>query len=139
MIFLLDNFDSFTYNIVQYLAMLEQSVVVKRNTEIDVAGVLAMHPEAIVLSPGPGRPENAGIMPELLQAAAGSIPILGVCLGHQAIGQLFGAKIIHAQQIMHGKTSTVTHDGKGLFQRIPQNFQAVRYHSLAIDPATVPD
>ncbi len=139
MIFLLDNFDSFTYNIVQYLAMLGENVVVRRNTETDVAGVLALSPGAIVLSPGPGRPENAGIMPELLRAAAGSIPILGVCLGHQAIGQFYGAKVIHARQIMHGKTSPVAHDGKGLFQRIPQNFQAVRYHSLALDPATIPD
>jgi len=138
MIFVLDNFDSFTYNLVQYFQQLECDVLVKRNNEITPAEVLALRPEAIVLSPGPGRPENAGIMPQLIAAAAGKIPLFGVCLGHQAIASHFGGKIVHAKQIMHGKVSQVTHDGKGIFQGIASPVKAVRYHSLAVEEASLP-
>lgn len=139
MIFMLDNFDSFTYNIVQYLQMLGAEVLVKRNNEISVEGVLALNPSAIVLSPGPGRPEDAGILTDLIPAVGGRIPILGVCLGHQAIGQVFGGKIIHAKEVRHGKTSDIFHDGKGVFEGLASPLSAVRYHSLAIDPKTLPD
>ena len=138
MIFVLDNYDSFTYNLVQYLQQLGRRVEVARNREISVEEVLALRPEALVLSPGPGRPENAGIMSALISAAAGRIPMLGVCLGHQAIGQSFGMEVVHAQRIMHGKISEVTHDGRGLFVGIPSPFRAVRYHSLALAEATLP-
>ena len=138
MIFMLDNYDSFTYNLVQYLQMLGAEVVVRRNDEITVDAVLAMKPEAIVLSPGPGRPEQAGIMIDLIHAA-GAVPMLGVCLGHQAVGAAFGAKIIRAQRIMHGKTSVMSHDGQGLFANLGKTFPAVRYHSLVIDEKTLPE
>ena len=138
MIFMLDNYDSFTYNLVQYLQMLGAEVVVRRNDETSVETVLEMKPEAIVLSPGPGRPEQAGIMIDLIHAA-GAIPMLGVCLGHQAIGAAFGAKIVRAKRIMHGKTSVMNHDGKGLFAGLGKAFSAVRYHSLVIDEATLPE
>jgi anthranilate synthase/aminodeoxychorismate synthase-like glutamine amidotransferase len=113
--------------------------VVKRNDEITVEEAMAMKPEAIVISPGPGRPEGAGISMELIKAAAGKIPILGVCLGHQSIGQVFGAKVVQARKIMHGKTSQIEHDGKGLFAKLPPSLKVVRYHSLALDEATLPD
>ena len=138
MIFMLDNYDSFTYNLVHMLAKTGQHIVVKRNREVTPADVLAMNPQAILLSPGPGRPENAGCMIDLIAAAAGKIPMLGVCLGHQAIGAHFGAEVVHAKSIMHGKTSAIRHDGQGLFAGLPQGFLAVRYHSLALDAATVP-
>jgi len=139
MIFMLDNFDSFTYNIVQYLQMLGAEVLVKRNNEITVDEVLALKPQAIVLSPGPGRPEDAGILLDLIRAAAGKVPLLGVCLGHQAIGLVYGGKVIHAKEVRHGKTSDILHDGKGLFAGIASPLSAVRYHSLAIDPSCVPE
>ena len=138
MIFMLDNYDSFTYNLVHMLAKTGQHIVVKRNREVTPADVLAMNPQAILLSPGPGRPENAGCMIDLIAAAAGKIPMLGVCLGHQAIGAHFGAEVVHAKSIMHGKTSAIRHDGQGLFAGLPQGFLAVRYHSLALDASTVP-
>lgn len=139
MILMIDNYDSFTYNLVQYIAALNFEVVVKRNDELTVREALDMKPEAIVISPGPGRPEGAGISMELIKAAAGKIPILGVCLGHQSIGQVFGGKVIQAKQIMHGKTSRIKHDGKGLFTKLPADLKVVRYHSLALDEATLPD
>ena len=139
MILMIDNYDSFTYNLVQYIAALKHEVVVKRNDEITVQEALAMKPEAIVISPGPGRPENAGISMELIKAAAGKIPILGVCLGHQSIGQVFGGKVVQAKKIMHGKTSQVTHNGKGVFAKLPAELKVVRYHSLALDEASLPD
>jgi anthranilate synthase component II len=139
MILMIDNYDSFTYNLVQYIAALNYEVVVKRNDELTVQEALDMKPEAIVISPGPGRPEGAGISMELIKAAAGKIPILGVCLGHQSIGQVFGGKVIQAKQIMHGKTSQIKHDGKGLFTKLPADLKVVRYHSLALDEATLPD
>ena len=139
MIFVLDNFDSFTYNLVQYLYLLNQEVTVLRNNAVTVEEIFSMNPEAILLSPGPGRPESAGIMIELLKSVAGKIPVLGVCLGHQAIGAAFGGNIIHARNIMHGKISEITHDGKGLFAGLTSPFKAVRYHSLVIDPETLPE
>ena len=139
MIFMLDNYDSFTYNLVHMLAKTGQHIVVKRNREVTPADVLAMNPQAILLSPGPGRPENAGCMIDLIAAAAGKIPMLGVCLGHQAIGAHFGAQVVHAKTIMHGKTSAIRHDGKGLFEGLPQGFLAVRYHSLALLASSIPE
>ena len=138
MIFMLDNYDSFTYNLVHMLAKTGQQIVVKRNRDVTPAEVLALKPQAILLSPGPGRPQTAGCMMDLIAAAAGKIPMLGVCLGHQAIGAHFGAEVVHAKSIMHGKTSAIRHDGQGLFAGLPQGFLAVRYHSLALDAATVP-
>ncbi len=133
MIFVLDNYDSFTYNLTHMLAMLGAEAVIRRNREIGVDGVFALRPAGILLSPGPGRPENAGILCELVrEAAARRVPVLGVCLGHQAIGQVFGAKVVHAKAVMHGKTSEITHDGKGIFSGIASPFKAVRYHSLAL-------
>jgi len=139
MIFMLDNYDSFTYNLVQYFEQLGCELEIARNNEITVAAVLASRPEAIVLSPGPSRPENAGIMLELIKAAAPDIPLFGVCLGHQAIGQAFGGKVVQARRIMHGKVSEVSHDGKGIFAGIASPIKAVRYHSLAVEEASLPE
>ena len=140
MILVIDNYDSFTYNLVHMLYALNADVTVRRNREITVDDALGLHPDAILLSPGPGRPENAGIMPKLIPAAVEKqIPLLGVCLGHQAIGQAFGAEVVSAARIMHGKISTVTHDGDGLFTGMNGPFKAVRYHSLALKEATLPD
>jgi len=139
MIFVLDNYDSFTYNLVHLMGSLGAEMVVERNRETSVAAIMAMQPDGILLSPGPSRPENAGCMLDLIHAAAGHIPMLGVCLGHQAIGHAFGAKVVSAGRIMHGKLSTIHHDGQGIFQNVPQDFKAVRYHSLALEEATLPD
>ncbi|MFA6659263.1 MAG: aminodeoxychorismate/anthranilate synthase component II [Lentisphaerae bacterium] len=139
MILMIDNYDSFTYNLVQYFYMLEQQVKVFRNDALSVEDAMALKPQAIVISPGPGRPENAGISVPLILAAAGKIPLLGVCLGHQAIGQAFGGKIVQAKQIMHGKLSEVVHDGKTLFKEVPNPFKAVRYHSLAVERESLPE
>lgn len=139
MILMIDNYDSFTYNLVQYISALNYEVVTKRNDELTVKEALDMKPEAIIISPGPGRPEDAGISMELIKAAAGKIPILGVCLGHQSIGQVFGGKVIQAKKIMHGKTSQISHDGKGLFNKLPADLKVVRYHSLALEEASLPD
>jgi anthranilate synthase component 2 len=130
-ILLLDNFDSFTYNIVDYLGRLGQKVCVLRN-DISIEKIQSLDFEAIVLSPGPGSPQNAGVMPRLLAEYAHRKPILGICLGHQAIGCHFGAKISKALRPMHGKISTITHSQKGIFEKIPQNFEVVRYHSLVL-------
>ena len=138
MIFMLDNYDSFTYNLVHMLAKTGQQIVVKRNRDVTPAEVLELNPQAIILSPGPGRPQTAGCMMDLIAVAAGKIPMLGVCLGHQAIGAHFGAEVVHAKSIMHGKTSAIRHDGQGLFAGLPQGFLAVRYHSLVLDASTVP-
>ena len=139
MIFVLDNYDSFTYNLVHLMGSLGAEMVVERNRETSVTAIMAMRPDGILLSPGPSRPENAGCMLDLIHAAAGRIPMLGVCLGNQAIGHAFGAKVVSAKRIMHGKLSTIHHDGKGVFQNVPQDFKAVRYHSLALEEATLPD
>jgi len=139
MIFLLDNYDSFTYNLVQYLEELGAEVRVERNDMVSVNDIKKMKPSGLVLSPGPGRPENSGILNELIKSMAGELPILGVCLGHQAIGQTFGGKIDYAPQLMHGKTSGIFHDQSRLFDSIESPFTATRYHSLVIDPKSLPD
>ena len=137
-ILMIDNYDSFTYNIVQYLGELGADVTVKRNDAIDVAGVRALHPAAIVISPGPCTPTEAGISLTLLREMAGEVPILGVCLGLQCIGEAFGGKVVRADRLMHGKTSPILHDGKTIFARIPSPFDAMRYHSLLVDATTIP-
>ncbi len=140
MIVIVDNYDSFTYNVYQALAKITpEEIRVVRSRECTVADLEAMNPSRLVVSPGPGRPEDAGISVEAIRRFAGKIPILGVCLGHQAIGHAFGGKVISAKRIMHGKLSPIQHDGKGLFQGIPQNIKVVRYHSLAVEEATLPD
>ena len=139
MLLLIDNYDSFTYNLYQYLAELGADVEVFRNDQVSVQDCLAMAPERIVISPGPCSPDEAGISIELIKAAAGKVPLLGVCLGHQSIGQAFGGTVTFAGEIMHGKTSMVTHDGRGVFAGLPNPFEAIRYHSLAIAPDSVPD
>jgi len=138
MILVIDNLDSFTYNIVHYLEVLDARIVVKRNNETTPAEIAALAPRALVLSPGPGRPETAGILCDVIKKFAGQIPMLGVCLGHQAIAQVFGARIIHAKELRHGKISEITHDGRGLFDKLPSPLRVVRYHSLAVDEATLP-
>jgi anthranilate synthase/aminodeoxychorismate synthase-like glutamine amidotransferase len=138
MILMLDNYDSFTYNLVQYLGALGQEVKVFRNDKITVAKIKNMRPKKIVISPGPGRPEDAGISCALIRELAGKIPILGVCLGHQAIGYTFGGKIISAKTLMHGKTSMIYHNKKTIFKGIPNPFEATRYHSLIVDRKTLP-
>ena len=139
MILMLDNYDSFTYNLVQYLGELGADVEVHRNDQITVDDIKAMAPERIMLSPGPGTPSGAGICLETIEAFAGKIPIFGVCLGHQAIGQAFGGNIIRAKQIMHGKTSLMHHTNKGVFKGLNNPYTATRYHSLVIEAATLPD
>src|SRR5688572_20920346 len=134
MLLLIDNYDSFTFNLYQYLAELGADVEVHRNDEISVEDCLAMQPDHIVISPGPCSPSEAGISVDLVRRAAGTAPLLGVCLGHQSIGEAFGGVVRSAGEIMHGKTSMVTHDGKGVFEGLPQPFEAIRYHSLAIVP-----
>jgi anthranilate synthase/aminodeoxychorismate synthase-like glutamine amidotransferase len=138
-VLVIDNYDSFVYNLVQELGELGADPVVFRNDAIDVAGIRTAAPDALVISPGPGRPEDAGISLELIGALAGEIPILGVCLGLQCIGQAFGGTIVRAPRLMHGKTSEVHHGGTGIFTSIPDPFVATRYHSLVVDPASVPD
>ena len=138
MVLMIDNYDSFTYNLVQYLAELGEKVVVRRNDEITVAQAEALGPSAIVISPGPSRPEQAGISLELISRLAGRVPLLGVCLGHQAIGHAFGGKVVRARHVMHGKVSRVQHDGQGVFRGLPPDFQATRYHSLAVERDSLP-
>ncbi|WP_409250973.1 anthranilate synthase component II [Bacillus sp. SCS-153A] len=138
MILLIDNYDSFTFNLYQYLCELEEEVLVKRNDELTVEEVEALNPSAIVLSPGPGRPENAGILIRLIQTFYRRIPILGVCLGHQAIAAAFGGEVIRAETIKHGKTSLIKHNNSGLFQYIPQPVEVMRYHSLVVKKETLP-
>jgi anthranilate synthase/aminodeoxychorismate synthase-like glutamine amidotransferase len=132
MLLLLDNYDSFTWNLAQYLGELGAEVIVRRNDEIDVAGIERLAPERIVISPGPGRPEDAGISMEVVRQFGPRLPLLGVCLGHQAIGQVFGGRVVRAPVLMHGKTSTVEHDGRGVFGGLSAPFQAARYHSLIV-------
>lgn len=139
MILVIDNYDSFTYNLVQYLGELGQEIVVKRNDEIDMAGIEALAPDHIMISPGPCSPNEAGISLELIEHFKGKVPIIGVCLGHQSIGQAFGGEVVRAEQLMHGKTSQIFHDGKGLFEGLPSPFTATRYHSLIVRRETLPD
>jgi anthranilate synthase/aminodeoxychorismate synthase-like glutamine amidotransferase len=137
MILMIDNYDSFTYNLVQYLGELGQELKVVRNDEIDLKAIEKMKPSHIVISPGPGRPEDAGISVDVIKKFAGKIPILGVCLGHQAMCQAFGGNIVRAKRLMHGKTSEIIHDNKGIFAGLPQKFSATRYHSLLAEPGSI--
>ena len=139
MLLMIDNYDSFTYNLVQYLAEIGQEVEVVRNDKISIEEINKLNPRYIVISPGPCTPNEAGISLELIEAFKGKIPILGVCLGHQSIGQAFGGKIVHAQTIMHGKTSKISHNNKGVFRGIKNPFIATRYHSLVIEKETLPN
>jgi len=138
MIFVLDNYDSFTYNLVQYIGELGQEVEVRRNDQVTVEDVKKMSPEKIVISPGPCTPHEAGISIELIRHFAGKTPILGVCLGHQAIGEAFGGRVIRAPHLMHGKTSAVVHDNKTIFRGLPMPMTATRYHSLIVEEETLP-
>lgn len=138
MVFVLDNYDSFTYNLVQYLGELGAEVEVRRNDQVTLAEIERMRPERIVISPGPCTPQDAGISIELIRHFAGKVPILGVCLGHQAIGAAFGGKVVRAPHLMHGKTSAVTHDGKTIFRGLPTPMTATRYHSLIVEERNLP-
>ena len=138
MILMIDNYDSFTWNLVQYLQEMEQEVEVVRNDAIDADGIAARGPKAIVISPGPGTPDDAGVSLETIRRFSGQLPILGVCLGHQAIGQAFGGRIVRAPTLMHGKTSAIRHDEGPLYRGLPNPFEATRYHSLVVDPKTFP-
>src|SRR5689334_10745595 len=139
MILVIDNYDSFTFNLVQYLGELGADPLVRRNDEIDVEAVADLRPSAIVISPGPCAPAQAGISVPVVKRWGATIPILGVCLGHQSIGEAYGGKVVRAGRVMHGKTSLVTHDGAGLFQGIPSPMSVMRYHSLVVDAATMPN
>ncbi len=138
MILMIDNYDSFTYNLVQYLGELGQSLKVFRNDKVTIEGVKKLKPKRIVISPGPGRPNDAGISKKLIKAFAGKIPILGVCLGHQCIGEVFGGRIIGADRLMHGKTSQIYHNSKDVFKGIKNPFEATRYHSLIVERKSLP-
>lgn len=138
MILLVDNYDSFTYNLYQYLAELGAKVQVKRNDAVSVEKIMGQY-ESVVLSPGPGRPAESGVTPDIVRQLSGQIPILGVCLGHQAIGEVFGGRITRAPRLMHGKTSKITHNGQGLFAGLPNPFEATRYHSLIVERSSCPD
>ncbi len=139
MLLMIDNYDSFTYNLVQYLKELETTVVVRRNNEISLSDIKQLQPEQIIISPGPGRPEDAGITLSLIKQFANTIPILGICLGHQAIAQAFGACIVQAKKVMHGKVSSIYHTQTGVFSSIKMPLNATRYHSLVIDPDSLSD
>ena len=139
MILMIDNYDSFTYNIVQEFGMLGADMKVVKNDAIDCAGIAALRPAALVFSPGPGNPDTAGVTLAAVKAFAGKVPLLGICLGHQSIAQAFGGRIVGAKRLMHGKTSQLKHDGRGLFRGFPQGMEVMRYHSLAVERATLPD
>lgn len=136
---MIDNYDSFTYNVVQYLSELGASVEVRRNDEVDIAAVEALAPERIVISPGPCTPNEAGVSMALIKHFAGKLPLLGICLGHQSIGQVFGGEVVKARRVMHGKTSPIHHLGQGVFSGLTQPFTATRYHSLVVDSDSLPD
>jgi anthranilate synthase/aminodeoxychorismate synthase-like glutamine amidotransferase len=135
---MIDNYDSFTYNLVQYLGELGVEVMVKRNDAIDVAGARAIKPDAIVISPGPCTPAQSGVSVPILRELAGELPMLGVCLGHQCIGEAFGGKVVRAARLMHGKTSPILHDGRTIFAGLSNPFEAMRYHSLLVEPGSIP-
>ncbi len=139
MLLIIDNYDSFTYNLVQYFGEMGEEPVVKRNDEITVAEIEALKPQAIVISPGPCTPKEAGVSNDVITRIGPHLPILGVCLGHQCIGYVYGAAVVRAGRLMHGKTSPILHDGTGVFAKLPSPFEATRYHSLIIDPPTVPE
>ena len=138
MILLIDNYDSFTYNLAQFLGQLGEKLEVRRNDQITIEQIAAQKPQRIVISPGPGEPQNAGICIDVIREFAGKIPILGVCLGHQAIGYAFGGKVVRAPALMHGKTSRIHHDTKTIFRKLPQDFVATRYHSLIVQKKGLP-
>ena len=138
MLLMIDNYDSFTYNLVQYLGELDVDVQVYRNDQITVREIERLKPEHVVISPGPCTPNEAGVSLEAIRHFAGKIPILGVCLGHQSIGQAFGGKVVHARQVMHGKTSEIYHGGQGVFSGLPSPFEATRYHSLVLEKGSLP-
>jgi anthranilate synthase component 2 len=138
-VLVIDNYDSFVYNLVQYLGELGATPLVHRHDEVSIERIAEEVPDAILISPGPGRPEDAGVSNEVIRTLAGRVPILGVCLGHQCIGQVFGGEIVRAPTVMHGKTSLIRHEGRGVLAGLPQPFEATRYHSLVVDPASVPD
>jgi anthranilate synthase component 2 len=139
MLLMIDNYDSFTYNLVQYFGELGQDVRVVRNDALSVDEIAALNPARIVISPGPCTPDLAGVSLEVLEKLSGRVPILGVCLGHQSLGQAFGGKVIRAKTIMHGKTSSIRHEGKGVFAGVPDRFEATRYHSLVVERESLPD
>ncbi len=139
MLLMIDNYDSFTYNLVQYFGELGEEVVVYRNDQIDIPGIEELSPDRIVISPGPCTPNEAGVSLAVIRHFAGVIPLLGVCLGHQSIGQAFGGRVVHAQGIMHGKTSLIHHNGEGVFRSLPSPFKATRYHSLVVDRDSLPE
>jgi len=138
-ILLIDNYDSFTYNLVQYLEELGEKVEVRRNDRVTIAAIAAMRPDALVVSPGPKTPDEAGVTLAAIREFSGRLPILGVCLGHQAVARAFGGRIVRAPTLMHGKTSPIRHDGRTLFRDLPNPFDATRYHSLVVDPACLPE
>lgn len=139
MVLIIDNYDSFTYNLVHLIAVETDHYKVIRNDAMSIEEIKALNPTKILISPGPGRPHEAGITEEVIKELGDNIPILGVCLGHQAIGEVFGAKVVHAPTLMHGKVSKVEHDGLSIFKDVEENFMATRYHSLVLDPETIPD
>ena len=139
MLLMIDNYDSFTFNLVQYLGVLGQQVRVVRNDALDVAGIRALRPSHIMISPGPGTPDDSGVSLDVLRELSGEVPILGVCLGHQALAQVFGGRVVRAKEIMHGKTSPVRHRGQGVFAGLPDPFDATRYHSLVVEQDSLPD
>jgi anthranilate synthase component 2 len=139
MLLMIDNYDSFTWNLVQYFGELGEDVRVIRNDAMTLEAVRGLDARAIVISPGPGTPDEAGVSLEIIERLGGAVPLLGVCLGHQAIGQVFGGKVVRARQIMHGKTSPIHHDGRGVFRGLPNPFEATRYHSLVVEKSSVPD
>ena len=139
MLLMIDNYDSFTYNLVQYFGELKQEVIVKRNDQISLQEIADLNPDYLVISPGPCTPDDAGISLAAIERFAGQIPLLGVCLGHQSIGQVFGAQVVRANKVMHGKNSLIDHDGKGVFSGLNNPLNITRYHSLVIDPASLPD
>ena len=138
MVLMIDNYDSFTWNLVQYLGELGEDVRVIRNDEMTLDALRRLDPAAIVISPGPGTPNEAGLSLQIIEKLGGTVPILGVCLGHQSIGQAFGGKVVRAKEIMHGKTSMIHHDGRGVFRGVPNPFEATRYHSLVVEQSTLP-
>ncbi len=138
-VLVIDNYDSFVYNLVQYLGELGAEPLVHRNDELSIEEITALDPDAVLISPGPGTPDDAGISNDVIRVLGGRVPVLGVCLGHQCIGQVYGGTVVRAPQVMHGKTSLIRHGGEGVFAGLPDPFEATRYHSLVVDRASVPD
>jgi anthranilate synthase component II len=139
LVLVIDNYDSFTYNLVQYLGELGAKVLVRRNDEVSPEEIPALNPDRIIISPGPCTPNEAGVSLEVIEKAPTGVPVLGVCLGHQAIGQAYGGKVVRAKEPVHGKTAKILHDGEGVYRELPQGFEATRYHSLVIEPESVPE